>query len=56
MNCVSKYPDSFEDKYIGKSKFYFEVFRDDQCLDIKLKKELIEFIDKDYLDGSCIKW
>ena len=50
-DCVAKLPQSFSDKRVGRSKYYYEDYRDSQCLEIATKKEPVSFIDNDYLDG-----
>ena len=54
--CVTELPKSFEEKRVGKSWYYEEFFSDNQCSDMKMKKEPVTFIDSgNYLDGTCIK-
>ena len=38
IDCVSKLPDVFKNKYIGHSWYTFETFEDDQCGEISDKK------------------
>ena len=55
MECILRIPIDFEDKYIGRSKFYFETFENKECGEIKTKKEYVDFINSKYIDGECIK-
>ena len=49
-DCV-KEPEAFEEKNFGKSWFYTEDYEDSQCTEIKSKKERLDSIPDDYLDG-----
>ena len=55
MECISKLPDVFISKEIGNSYYTFETFEDNQCGEIKTKREQVPFINEKYQDGDCIK-
>ena len=40
---------------MGKSSYYYENYEDNRCSEIKTKKEPLDNIADDYLDGSCTK-
>ena len=54
-DCVKREPNEFKDKNIGKSWYFYETYENYECTEIRTKKERVEFIDKDYVDGQCIK-
>ena len=35
--------------------YYRETFMEDNCAEIKTKYENVEWIDKEYQDGNCLK-
>ena len=47
-DCVKNLPDAFNNKFIGHSWYTFESFEDDQCGEIKTKKEQVPFIQVKY--------
>ena len=36
--------------------YYFETFREKECLEINTKSEPLSFIENKYKDGSCMKY
>ena len=55
-NCIVQLPYLIREKYIGKSKYYKEFFEDNSCSQIKSKREPVGIIDKNYVDGQCLKY
>ena len=48
IECISKLPALFKSKYIGLSIYTFETFEDNQCGEIKTKREPVPFINDNY--------
>ena len=55
IDCIVKLPKAFQQKQIGRSMFYEEIYDDNICSKIQTKRKSI-FEDEKMLDGSCVKY